>query len=155
VMLPTAHRMRRGEEFDRAVRRGHRAARPTVVMHAVWGDEASSSHPQSGDEAVDDSRTQSIHAAQVGFVVSRAVGSSVVRSTVKRRLRHVMRDRIQLLPAQSLVVLRATPGAAGATSSDLARDIDELIAKVRRKAAAGPRRTSADGDRPRTSGGSR
>jgi ribonuclease P protein component len=154
-MLPTAHRMRRGEDFDCAVRRGHRAARPTVVMHAVWGAEATLTHPQSGDEAVDDSRAPSIPPAQVGFVVSRSVGSSVVRSTVKRRLRHVMRERIQLLPAQSLVVLRATPGAAGATSSDLARDIDELIAKVRRKATAGPRRDWNDGVGRRAPGGSR
>lgn len=143
MMLPAVHRMRRGEDFDRTVRRGHRAARRTVVMHALWSVDASLNHPQSGDEAVDDWYTQRVPPAQVGFVVSRAVGSSVVRSRVKRRLRHVMRDRLDLLPAQSLVVLRATPRAAEAPSSELARDIDELIVKVRRKAGLSEKPGSA------------
>jgi len=154
-MLPAVHRMRRGEDFDTAVRRGHRAARSTVVMHAVWGAESSPNHPQSGDEPVDDRSTHGIAPAQVGFVVSRAVGSSVVRSRVKRSLRHVMRERLDLLPARSLVVLRATPRAAEAASTDLARDIDELIAKVRRKAGADTRIAAGSAVQPSAIGGVR
>lgn len=68
--------------------------------------------------------------ARVGLVVSKAVGPSVVRSRVKRRLRHVMRDRLQMLPSSSILVIRAQPAAAGATSQELAVDLDRCLSKV-------------------------
>ena len=50
--------------------------------------------------------------ARVGFVVSRAVGSAVTRNRVKRRLRHLMRERVAGLDRGSLLVVRANPAAA-------------------------------------------
>ncbi len=35
---------------------------------------------------------------RAGFVVSKAVGGAVVRNKVKRRLRHLMRERVDQLP---------------------------------------------------------
>jgi ribonuclease P protein component len=67
----------------------------------------------------------------VGFVVSRAVGGSVVRHRVARRLRHVARDRLASLPAGSTVVVRALPGSASATSAALAADLDSALARAR------------------------
>ena len=49
---------------------------------------------------------------KVGFVVSKAVGAAVTRNLVKRRLRHLARERTALLPRESMVVVRALPGAA-------------------------------------------
>jgi ribonuclease P protein component len=129
--------MRRGEDFDRAVRSGIRVGRDTVVMHVVWGRPSPSLHPQSGDEAVDDSAERTAQPARLGIIVSRAVGPSVVRSTVKRRLRHVLRDRVGHFPEDSLVVVRATPKAAAASSSRLAEDVDRVIDRVTDKARSG------------------
>jgi ribonuclease P protein component len=143
--------MRRGDEFDRAVRSGIRTGRDTVVIHVVWGRSDVSVHPQSGDEAVDESCEQASDRTRVGFVVSRAVGPAVVRARVKRRLRHVMRERVSRFPARSLVVVRATPRAAGASSSTLAADVDRLIESVTRKAG---REVPARIARPRTGGAS-
>ena len=47
--------------------------------------------------------------ARIGFVVSKAVGPAVTRNLVKRRLRHLCRERVADLPPGSLLVLRALP----------------------------------------------
>lgn len=68
--------------------------------------------------------------ARVGFVVSKAVGGAVVRTRVKRRLRAVLSDRLGLLPAGSLLVVRANPAAADASSAELARSVDRVLERV-------------------------
>ena len=62
--------------------------------------------------------------------MSKAVGGSVVRNKVKRRLRHLMRDRVALLPPGSLVVVRALPGAGDADHVQLAQDLDAAIGRL-------------------------
>jgi ribonuclease P protein component len=62
--------------------------------------------------------------------VSKAVGGAVVRNKVKRRLRHLMRDRVVLFPPGSLVVVRALPGAGDADHGQLARDLDAAIERL-------------------------
>ena len=68
--------------------------------------------------------------ARVGFVVGRAVGNSVVRHRTVRRLRHLVRDRLDRLPAGSILVVRALPPAAGADSAALGRDLDAALARL-------------------------
>ena len=68
--------------------------------------------------------------ARVGFVVSKAVGSAVTRNLVKRRLRHLMRERVGALPDGSLLVVRAQPASAGATYRDLAEELDRCLGRV-------------------------
>jgi len=73
----------------------------------------------------------STHAApRVGFVVSRAVGTAVTRNLVKRRLRHLSRERLGVLPEGSMLVVRALPAAAEASYEELARELDRCLAKV-------------------------
>lgn len=67
---------------------------------------------------------------RAGFVVSKAIGGAVVRNLVKRRLRHLMRDRLDRLPAGSLVVVRALPGAGEADHDQLARDLDTALRRL-------------------------
>lgn len=66
---------------------------------------------------------------RVGFIVPRSVGNAVARNRVKRRLRHLMRERVDGLNAVTVVV-RALPGAAEASSRELARDLDHALAKA-------------------------
>ena len=109
-MLPAAARLRRREDFSLVVRRGRRAGRPTLVAHYL------------PDPGLPDPGSAS--PARAGFVVGKAVGNSVVRHRVIRRLRHLVRDRLESLPAGSRLVVRALPPAALADSATLGRDLD-------------------------------
>jgi ribonuclease P protein component len=106
--------MRRRSEFTLAARRGGRAGRPTVTGHLL-------------------TRRQCAEPARVGFVVSRAVGTAVVRNRVRRRLRALVRGYLGVLPAGSLLVVRANPPAAAARQADLAADLDLVIGRLLRR----------------------
>jgi ribonuclease P protein component len=66
-------------------------------------------------------------------VVSRAVGGAVVRNKVRRRLRELVRSRLNSLPAGSLLVVRANPRAATARQSELAAELDLVIDTLLRR----------------------
>jgi ribonuclease P protein component len=70
-------------------------------------------------------------APRIGFVVSKAVGNSVVRHRVTRRLRHLFRDRLGTVPSGCTLVVRALPLAASAASADLGGDIDAALRRLR------------------------
>ena len=61
--------------------------------------------------------------ARAGFVVGKAVGNSVVRHLVTRRLRAVVAGELHRLPASADLVVRARPEAADADSDLLRRDL--------------------------------
>jgi ribonuclease P protein component len=52
---------------------------------------------------------------------------------VARRLRHLVRDRLAGLPEDSLLVVRALPRAASATSLELGEDLDAGLRSALRK----------------------
>jgi ribonuclease P protein component len=118
-VLPQQSRMRRPEDFRRVLRTGRRAAGSVVAGHLLLV--GSNGQVRSGDPA------------KVGFIVSRAVGSAVVRNRVKRRLRELMRRRVASLPGGCLLVLRAYPAAASARQEDLAADLDLVIGRLLRR----------------------
>jgi len=95
-VLPGRNRITRGEDFARVIRHGVRAGRSTLVVHLVVDEATAGTQPRAG------------------FVVSKAVGGSVVRHRVVRRLRHAVRDRLDDLPAGAMLVVRALPSAATA-----------------------------------------
>ncbi len=66
----------------------------------------------------------------VGLVVSKAVGNAVHRNLVKRRLRGAAACHLGALPDDSLMVLRALPGAADASYERLERDVTRGIEKA-------------------------
>lgn len=114
------------------VRRGRRAGRPRLVVHALMTPPTLSAPRGAGSETgiAVAQPTRAERSARVGFVVSKAVGNSVVRHRVTRRLRHLMADRIGTLPAGSALVIRALPAAAGATSSELGVDLDGALRRL-------------------------
>jgi ribonuclease P protein component len=67
--------------------------------------------------------TASPSGARAGFVVGKAVGNSVVRHRVTRRLRAVVREELHRLPPTADLVVRARPEAGTATSELLHRDL--------------------------------
>jgi ribonuclease P protein component len=114
-MLERRHRLTTSAGFTTATRRGRRAGTRTLVGHL-----ASSSSPAP----------EATTGPQVGFVVSRAVGNAVTRNRVKRRLRHLVRDRIGSLPPDGLLVVRALPASAAASYPGLGRDLDTVLSRL-------------------------
>ena len=110
-MLPKAARLRNRADFT-ATTRGRRAARGAVVVHLR-------------------SRTDTT-GVRAGFVVSKAVGGAVVRNRVKRRLRHLVAERLPDWAPGTDVVVRALPDAAARTYPDLAADLDAALTAARR-----------------------
>ncbi len=82
------------------------------------------------DSGADSGSDQSAGPARVGFVVSGAVGPAVVRNQVRRRLRHLTVDQLPRLPDGALLVLRALPAAAGASSAQLAGDVTRVLERL-------------------------
>ncbi|WP_335971809.1 MULTISPECIES: ribonuclease P protein component [Streptomycetaceae] len=124
-MLPTENRLRRRQDFGEAVRRGRRAGRPLLVVHLRR--DATDPHTPGGDAPP----------ARAGFVVSKAVGNAVQRNLVRRRLRHLVRERLSLLPPGSLVVVRALPDAGSADHAQLALDLDAALQRLLGRDARG------------------
>ncbi|WP_310152103.1 ribonuclease P protein component [Phycicoccus sp. 3266] len=113
-MLPAGHRLRASSDFAAALRgpRGARAGSTLIVVHANQTDARAGQPPR------------------VGFVVSKAVGTAVVRNRTKRRLRALMAARLWDIPAGTDVVVRANPVAAQADSSALGAELDRLLGRV-------------------------
>jgi len=110
-VLSAAHRLTDGATFHRTVRAGRRAGSRTLVVHLAPAD------ADDGDP-------------QVGFVVSKAVGNAVVRNRVKRRLRHLAREHVSTLPGAAVLVVRALPAAADASSRELDADLTRCLSRV-------------------------
>jgi ribonuclease P protein component len=116
-VLAAAQRLRRRGEFAAAVRGGRRAGRGAIVVHLM--------SPDAG--------TEPARSVRAGFVVPKAVGDAVARNRVKRRLRHLARERLDRLPAGTDLVVRALPDAATRSYSQIAADLDNALAAARAK----------------------
>ena len=115
-MLPAQNRMRTSDDFADAIRYGKRSGNRTVVVHVARG-----THSEAD-------------LSKVGFVVSKAVGNSVVRHNLTRKFRHIMRGLLPYLEGRD-VVIRANPPAAAATSAELT---EAIITELRRIGLAIP-----------------
>jgi ribonuclease P protein component len=122
-MLGAGQRMRRRDEFTSALKAGRRARRGALVVHVG----TAGNHPETGEERRS--------AARAGFIIPRAVGGAVVRNMIRRRLRHLLRDRLATMPTDALVVVRVLPDAAGESFGELGRDLDAALSAAARPAS--------------------
>ena len=122
-MLPARHRLRTATDFSATVRGagGARSGGRLLVVHARYAAPA-----DADDRPVD-------HPARVGFVVSKALGGAVIRNRTKRVLRHLVAARLTRIPAGCDLVVRANPAAAGATTPELAAELDRALDAVLRR----------------------
>jgi ribonuclease P protein component len=109
-VLTRENRLTSSQVFSQTVRRGRRAGTRTLVVHL------------DVDAGVEQ--------PQVGLVVSKAVGPAVTRNLVKRRLRHLSRERISSLPGSAVLVVRALPASATASYAELAADLDHALSRA-------------------------
>ena len=120
-MLPTEARLRSAAEFAAVVRGGRRAGTRRLVIHVL----------PTGQQV----------APRAGFVVSGKVGNSVIRHRITRRLRPMVREQLAGLPAGTDLVIRALPGAVGASSAELGEDLRSGLAAALRKIGSNRART--------------
>ena len=122
-MLPARHRLRTATDFSATVRGagGARSGGRLLVVHARYTAPA-----DADDRPVD-------LPARVGFVVSKALGGAVIRNRTKRVLRHLVAARLTRIPAGCDLVVRANPAAAGATTPELAAELDRALDAVLRR----------------------
>jgi ribonuclease P protein component len=124
-VLPRAHRLTTSADFSLVTRRGRRARAGGVVVYLLPGAASGAGLP-----------------SRAGLVVGRAVGGSVVRHRVARRLRALLSTRIGSLPPGSRMVVRALPDTATDTSARLGADLDRAIVKLVSSAPASSEQTS-------------
>ncbi len=126
-MLPARHRLRTATDFSATVRgaAGARSGGRLLVVHARYAVPADV--PADADDRPVD------HPVRVGFVVSKAVGGAVIRNRTKRVLRHLVSARLTRIPTGCDLVVRANPAAAGATTPELAAELDRALDAVLRR----------------------
>jgi len=113
-VLSPRNRLTSPVHFREVVRRGRRCGGPLMVVHLLV--------PQTERAGLGLPVRP-----RVGFVVSRAVGPAVTRNLVKRRLRHLARERTASLPTGGMLVVRALPPAALGSYDELARELDRCL----------------------------
>lgn len=120
-MLPARHRLTEPADFAATIRGAgtRRSGSRHLVVHVRLAP------PASADSSPP---------ARVGLVVSKAVGNSVVRHRVARRLRHQVAPLLAEVAPGTDLVIRASPAAAGASSTELAQSLQRCL----RDALQGP-----------------
>ena len=69
---------------------------------------------------------------RVGFAVPKAVGGSVIRNRVRRRLREAVRLNLGQLGPQWNVVIQVRAGAREAPFAELKKDVEKLFSQCER-----------------------
>lgn len=131
-MLPAPHRLRDAGQY-RAVLRNKNAGRSgakLLVVHVADTD---------AYETPPELRT----GPRVGFVVSKAVGNAVVRSRVKRVLRHVVANELSHIPQQYDIVVRANPAIAGCSSDEVKAEFNSALVRAGKRIRSVSRETAA------------
>jgi ribonuclease P protein component len=108
-VLARPNRLTRGAEYKAVVRRGRRCAGAHTVTYLK---------PAVAEGP-----------ARFGFIVSRQVGGSVVRNTVRRRLKALCAEALPTVADGSEIVIRALPSAATAPFGELRADVERCLAR--------------------------
>ncbi|MFJ4998880.1 ribonuclease P protein component [Microbacterium sp. NPDC088619] len=109
-MLARPFRVTRGSDYRLVVRRGSRCGGAKVVTSML--------------------ATGENRAARFGFIISKQVGTAVVRNTVRRRLKAVCADALARVPEGMDVVIRALPASATATYAELSADVNRCLDRL-------------------------
>ncbi len=108
------------EDFRSTIRRGSRAGNAMVVVHCRTDEDS----PER----------------LVGFVVpKKEIPRATGRNRVKRQLRHLMRARVDALPAGARVVVRVHAQALGQDSEHLGSALDNALSRAWARSGKVPR----------------
>ncbi|WP_087133098.1 ribonuclease P protein component [Microbacterium esteraromaticum] len=109
-MLARPNRLTRGVDYRQVVRRGARCGGPRLVTSVLPGADQ--------------------RAPRFGFIISKQVGTAVVRNTVRRRLKAICAEFRETVPEGTDVVIRALPASANAEFSQLRADVSRCLNRL-------------------------
>jgi ribonuclease P protein component len=108
-VLARPNRLTRGADYKAVVRRGRRCAGPNTVTYSS----------ASGED----------RSARFGFIVSKQVGTAVVRNSVRRRLKAVCAEALPAVQPGADIVIRALPHAGTAPYSELRAEVARCLTR--------------------------
>lgn len=108
-MLAPSSRLRSSTDIRDVIRKGRRCSAQGLTVHLRRLDSRADLDPAAA------------------FVVPRKVGNAVVRNTVTRRLRSLLRERLPQLSAGHSVVVRVAPEAATMSYAQLGSSLDRCL----------------------------
>ena len=109
-MLPKINRLTSSKDFQNITKTGVRVYTDIAVIYAL-------ANPTSQKKA------------QVGFIVSKLVGNSVVRHKISRQLRNIVNETLETIPGNIQIVIRALPKITEIEFSELNKMIIDSVAK--------------------------
>ena len=104
--------MRRGEDFSRTTKTGHRASSHSLTLYFLTHDQLSL-------------------IPQVGLIINKSVGGSVSRHRIARQLRHAMATHLPALPPHTQVVIRVIK-----VQDDYRNELNDVVAKMVKRIGA-------------------
>lgn len=107
------HRVTRGDDYRRIVRKGNRVGGALCITYAVLRSDADEASP-----------------ARFGYIASKAVGNAVTRNLVRRRLKTITERMLREGISDVDIVIRAFPAAAEASFAQLEADVRRVVTKL-------------------------
>ena len=104
--------MRRGEDFSRTTKTGHRAPSHSLTLYFLTHDQLPSD-------------------PCVGLIINKSVGGSVTRHRIARQLRHAMATHLPVLPLHTQVVIRVIK-----VQDDYRSELDDVVTKMAKRISA-------------------
>jgi len=109
-MLPKQNRLTSTKDFQNVTKTGVRVYSDVAVIYAL-------ANPTSQKNS------------QVGLIVSKVVGNSVVRHKVSRHIRNVVKEILQTIPGNIQIVIRALPAITEKEFTEINKILAESIHK--------------------------
>ena len=116
-MLPKLNRLTSTKDFQNVTKSGVRVYSDVAVIYAL-------ANPTSQKNS------------QIGLIVSKVVGNSVIRHKISRQLRNIVKDLLPTIPNNIQIVIRALPSITEKEYSDINQTLIESINKSIVKANA-------------------
>ena len=109
-MLPKKNRLTSTKDFQNVTKTGVRVYSDVAVIYAL-------ANPTSQKNS------------EIGLIVSKVVGNSVVRHKVSRQIRNVVKEMLETIPGNIQIVIRALPAITDKDFSEINKILSESINK--------------------------
>lgn len=109
-MLPKKNRLTSTKDFQNVTKTGVRVYSDVAVIYAL-------ANPTSQKNS------------EIGLIVSKVVGNSVVRHKVSRQIRNVVKEMLETIPGNIQIVIRALPAITEKDFSEINKILSESINK--------------------------
>lgn len=109
-MLPKKNRLTSTKDFQNVTKTGVRVYSDVAVIYAL-------ANPTSQKNS------------EIGLIVSKVIGNSVVRHKVSRQIRNVVKEILETIPGNIQIVIRALPAITDKDFSEINKILSESINK--------------------------